>query len=242
MNVKKISWMIGLFSLVISFSAYAFQYSFKDSRFVLQAGMFEAWQGSAQNINIAGFVSDRFTIKRHYDDNYLLGVGYFIPTMNCDQYRLMLGVNAFYLAKTQVKGSVIQENIFNNLAYQYNITHYPLYLDAKLLTNILGKNDITLDVGAGPNFFHTNHFYETSLDGGITIPDYIFYGRTRAVFSATAGVGILFNHVLGCIPLELSYRFFYLGHNTLSTHTDQVLNKLKTDNSYANALMLSVYF
>jgi hypothetical protein len=151
-------------------------------------------------------------------------------------------LNAFYLANTKVKGKVIQEDQFANLSYQYRLTHFPIYADVKLISSIWKKADLTVDLGVGPNFIRAYHFSETSLDDGMTIPDDIFSGQNSTTFSVTAGLGIRFNHLLKSVPLELSYRFFYLGQSKFHSHSDQVLNSLNTGNNYANALILSVYF
>ena len=87
---------------------------------------------------------------------------------------------------------------------------------------------------------YTSDFHEKPLDGGITIPDHIFSGRTTTTFSAMAGVGIKLKEVFGQAPLECGYKFFYLGQGSFGKETEQVVNTLKTGNSYANAVMCSL--
>jgi hypothetical protein len=150
------------------------------------------------------------------------------------------GINAFYLAPTSVSGNVIQEDLFTNLSYHYNIANYPVYVTAKSTINLNSPLALTIDVGVGPNFMRTYDFQENSLDGGFTLPDKIFSANTTTTLSATVGVSLKINHALGQLPLEIGYRFFYLGQGHFKTSNDQVLNKLNTGNTYANALFLSI--
>ncbi len=157
---------------------------------------------------------------------------------------LAYGLNFFYLAKTQVSGQIIQEQLFTNLAYRYNVTHYPLY--AMVRATMKPQHDympfgITVDTGIGPNFIQTSNFSEASLDG-ITLPDNIFKGNSTATFTATAGLAIRFENVLSKTPVECGYRFFYLGQGDFTKQNDQVLTTLTTGNNFGNALMCSLSF
>jgi len=128
-----------------------------------------------------------------------------------------------------------------NLSYNYTVTHLPVYASAKATFN--NKSDqyaITLDAGIGPNFIKTGGFEEHSLDGGITIPEQDFSGKTNATFSATAGLGLKLNNVLGSAPLECGYRFFYLGQGELKKQASQIQNTLSTGSNFGNALTCSV--
>ena len=153
---------------------------------------------------------------------------------------MIYGINAFYLAKTDVTGNVIQENLFTNLSYKYNLTHYPVYVIAKsTIKTKFPQYALTIDTGIGPNFIKADGFQENSLDG-ITIPDNIFSSHTSTTFSATAGFGVKVNQVFGSAPLECGYRFFYLGQGNFNIATNQVLNTLKTGSNYANAIICSM--
>lgn len=208
---------------------------------VFQMGGYTASQGDAQKIGINGLIGDYFTVDQQHDSNLLLGVGYYLDGLNKDTFKLLYGINAFYLAHTAVQGNVIQEQLFTNLSYHYYLTNYPVYAATKLFFKTSNsKYDIALDLGVGPNFISATDFTERSLDGGVTIPDNIFSSQLSVALSATAGVGIKFNKLIG-VPCELTYRFFYLGQGSLKKSNSQVLDALKTGNSYANALIFSVY-
>ncbi len=213
----------------------------KRGTIVFQVGGFNASQGNAQNIDIEGLIGDYFTVNNGRASNVLLGLGYYFDGFEKDQFSLLYGVNALYLAHTSVQGDVIQEQLFTNLSYHYSITNYPIYAAAKMfIKNSNGKNDITFDLGIGPNYIRTSHFAERSLDDGITIPEDAFSGQTSTALSVMAGFGIKFNKLLG-LPCELGYRFFYLGQGSFKKNNDQFLNTLKTGNNYANALIFSIY-
>lgn len=208
---------------------------------VLQIGWFTAKQGKSQHINIEGLIGDDFSVDKSSDHNLLVGVGYYFNWLDVSQVNLQYGINAFYLAPTKVSGKVTQEDLFTNLSYHYSRTNYPIYLSAKALIPCFCNSDIVFDLGIGPNIVNTNSFRERSLDGGITIPDaHIFSGKTVVAFSATAGLGWRINNVFRNRPIEIDYRFFYLGKGELKKGNSQVRNNLSTGNSYANALFISI--
>lgn len=207
---------------------------------VFQLGNYRGSQGNTQHINIQDLIGDTFTVNDHHYNNALIGLGYFVDgnILNC--ISMSYGVNAFYLARTSVSGKVIQEDLFTNLSYHYNTANYPVYVMAKSTINFNSPLALTVDVGVGPNFIKTYAFQENSLDGGVTLPDKIFSANTTTTLSATVGASLRINHALGHLPLEIGYRFFYLGRGHFKTNNDQVLNKLNTGNTYANALFLSI--
>lgn len=200
---------------------------------VLQLGWFTASQGKSQHIDIEGLIGDDFSVSKRSDQNLLVGAGYYLDVMDICAARIQCGINAFYLAPTKVKGKVTQEDLFTNLSYRYSRTNYPIYFAAKALIPY-GCSDMVIDLGIGPNIVRTSGFKERSLDGGITIPDKIFSGKTGVDFSATAGLGWRFRSI------EMDYRFFYLGRGELKKVNSQVRNTLRTGNSYANALFISI--
>ena len=205
-----------------------------------QLGGYWSIQGQSQQININGLIGDYFNVTDSNGSNGLVGVGYFIDGPNIKQIPIEYGINWFYLAKTSVNGTVLQENLYTNLAYSYNVTHYPLYFVAKsTFKTKLPNKAVTFDVGIGPNFMTTSNFQESSL-GANTIPDAIFSGKTTTTFSATAGLGIKFNQFFGQAPLECGYRFFYLGQGNFNPLTDQTQNNLNTGSDFGNAVMCSI--
>lgn len=206
---------------------------------VVQGGYFWSRQGQQQHICINGLIGDEFTVANHGDSNYLLGLGYFFRVHQRRVLDLDCGAIGYFLPKTSVCGNVLQECAFSNLAYAYDITHYPIYVDGKCKFNLeMPKCTFNIDAGVGVNIMHMSNFCETPLNC-FTIPDCIFAGRTRACFSATVGVGFEL-HRFGPLSLELGYRFFYLGHSSLQAFSPQVLDNLSTGNCFANALILSI--
>jgi hypothetical protein len=216
----------------------------KKGHVALQLGAYSAGsQGREQHIDINTIAGDQFTLSQNAKSNGLVGVGYFLDGQSKDRFSMSYGLNGFYLAKTRVSGGVLKENLYENLTYAYNITNYPLYVVAKSTWNSPAPNHhITLDVGIGPNFMLTNNFSEQGVYGGAVtfLPDQVFSSNVTTTFSATAGVGLKFDHFFGAAPLECGYRFFYLGQGHFNVINDQLQNTLKTGNSYANALLCSV--
>jgi hypothetical protein len=222
-------------------NAFFSRFNPKHANISFQVGAFDTTQGNSQNIGIVDLIGDHFTVSHSHAQNVLVGVGYYVDGIQQSRMNWMFGLNAFYLPHTDVRGNVIQEQLFTNLSYRYSMSNFPVYVAAKtFITNPSDKYNVTLDVGIGPNFIRTSEFREYSLDGGVTIPDNAFSGQTRAVFSATLGIGVKFNHVFGRVPLEVGYRFFYLGQGSFDKRSSQFTNTLNTGSNYANALVLAV--
>lgn len=213
----------------------------KPGHVLFHLGYYWGNQGKEQHINIETLVGDQFTVSQDRSTGAVVGLGYLLDGPKWDAVTMSYGINVFYLSKASVSGTVVQENLYENLSYRYNITHFPVYFNIKSrLDTQAQKYAYTLDVGIGPNFIKTYGFTEHSLDGGITIPDSIFSGSTSTKLSATAGVGFRINQLLGKAPLECGYRFFYLGRGQLNIINSQVLNSLNTSSTYANALTCSL--
>lgn len=233
-------------NIIISFilcmvSSHLFALNVKDNHTVLSLGGFRSTQGKSQFIGINGLIGNQYIVNQNHDYQAILGLGYYLNGFEKSFLNLWYGINVFYLPMTDVKGNVIQENLFNNLNFRYSIDHLPVYVALKAnINNKTNQYAITIDLGIGPNMITTSHYHEHSLDGGVTIPDDAYAGRTRIAFSTMAGVGIKVNNILGCIPLECGYRFFYLGQNEFNRKTSQLLSNFKTGQSYANALLCSV--
>ena len=236
--------LLSLFSLQTALASNNSYFADKimHGKFLLQLGAFNmSNQGKAQQINIQSLLGDYFSVTSEQKQNALLGLGYFIDGQMYHNWNLQYGVNAFYFMQTTVSGNVTQEQAFTNLSYSYDVTNVPIYATVKGLYNL--KNDryhLTLDFGIGPNFNETSGFNEKSLDGGITTADQIFKGKTNVNFSAMAGIGIKIDHVIEQLPLECGYHIFYLGRGQFDTTSNQVLNSLKTGNSYAQALSCGI--
>ena len=77
MNARQTLFITSLFSGMAGSIVYAYHPFPYDSNFIVQAGVFGAWQGKSPNIKIDGGVSDHFKVERPYDDNVVLGFGFF---------------------------------------------------------------------------------------------------------------------------------------------------------------------
>ncbi|MCX7115345.1 MAG: hypothetical protein NTW08_05510 [Gammaproteobacteria bacterium] len=254
MKIKAISTLT-LAALAVSTQASAFDLTtLKTMHFnnplpghkVVQLGNYWSVQGgNAQDINILGLIGDRFfTVTNNQSNNALVGLGYYFDgqerTLLNTTMNMSYGINAFYMAKTGVAGTVMQEQLFTNLAYGYHVSHFPVYAAAKsTIQTQSSKYAVTVDAGIGPNFITTGGFQESPLDSN-TIPDKIFAGHTTTTFSVTAGAGVKVNNVFGSAPLECGYRFYYLGQGNFYRLSNQVVNTLNTGDGYANAVLCSI--
>lgn len=229
--------MIATFAALLT-STSVWSLNLNDAHSLIQLGGFMTSKDTPQNIGINDLNGDRYFVNKHTDGNVLVGLGYLIDGLSFQRFSLSYGVNAFYLAKTNVNGTIEQEHLYTNLAYRYNISHLPVYANAK--ATIKNNNEwyaVTLDAGVGPNFMKQNNYYDYSIDGGITLPDHAFEGHLQTKFSSTAGIGIKINRAINQKPLECGYRFFYLGAGQLNRRTNQLLNALDSGNNNAHAIV-----
>ncbi|WP_115705568.1 hypothetical protein [Legionella sainthelensi] len=206
----------------------------------IQGGFFGASQGKDQHIDIDSLVGNQYTLDNNSQISGLVGLGLYFNGPSYNWVQLSYGVDAFYLGQTKVKGDIVQEDLFTNLSYKYNLQNVPVYAAAKALiyTNSSTYN-FTVDAGIGPNFMWTSGYQETPLVD-FAVPDNSFNGASTTSFSATVGAGIRLNNIVGQIPFECGYRFFYLGQGHLKRANDQIINNLTTGDTYANALVCAV--
>ncbi|WP_115710720.1 hypothetical protein [Legionella sainthelensi] len=206
----------------------------------IQGGFFGASQGKDQHIDIDSLIGNQYTLDNNSQISGLVGLGLYFNGPSYNWVQLSYGVDAFYLGQTKVKGDIVQEDLFTNLSYKYNLQNVPVYAAAKALiyTNSSAYN-FTVDAGIGPNFMWTSGYQETPLVD-FALPDNSFKGASTTSFSATVGAGIRLNNIIGQIPFECGYRFFYLGQGHLKRANDQVINNLTTGDTYANALVCAV--
>lgn len=207
---------------------------------VFEGGVYNATQGKTQYIPIKGLIGNRFNVTNRFDSNALFGLGYYVDGFKSDRFSLDYGINAFYLAPTNVFGTIDQELLFTNLAYGYDVKNIPIYAAVKAhVKTSSSKFALTLDSGIGPNFLKTNNYRDWPLDG-MTLPDNAFSGRSNVTLSAMAGIGLQFTPAKGHAPIECGYRFFYLGEGGFNARCNSILNTLKTGNNYAQAFVCSV--
>lgn len=210
----------------------------------IQLGFFNtAQQTETQKININTLVGDQYVVLNERKNNIMFGLGVFRNAYEKNGVFLDYGVNAYYLAKTNVYGNVYQEDLFNNLNFQYTVFNVPIY--GSLKGEMRSKYDwlsMTMDVGIGPNIAQTSNISEQSIDGDVTIPENLFSATTKTNFSVMAGLGIKINNALGTLPAECGYRFFYLGEGAFYNLNSEVLNTPTTGINYQNALLCSITF
>jgi hypothetical protein len=237
--MKMYKTILGAGLFLISAQALSLQPS--QRYFVFQAGGFSAEEGRAQDVNIQYLNGDRYTVQKRNHSNALFGLGYMVKGSESDRLRMDFGVNAFYLTKTTITGSIIQEHQFANLAYRYQLSYLPVYAVAKAtIKNNPDKFAVTLDAGVGPSFNKTNHFHEWAINDSYALPDHAYSGKSNTALSATAGIGLKMNRIFGDNPLECGYRFYYLGKGSFNKRSDQWLTNLSTGTNYAQALLCSV--
>jgi hypothetical protein len=216
-------------------------YAFNPGEVLIQGGGFIGTSGESQHINIEGLIGNDYTLDNQNSGNGFVGLGYLFHTYKSEKLTFDVGLNAFYFFQTDVKGDIVQEEMFENLSYEYGVTSLPVYVAGKAGFAIVPHQiAFTLDGGLGVNFLTTRNYEEKSLDG-MTIPDNMFSGETTSTFSAMAGLGFKFINVgRSPVSLELGYRFFYLGEGELNPKSDAVTDNLYTGSTFANALIFTV--
>ncbi|TAL60985.1 MAG: hypothetical protein EPN84_08695 [Legionella sp.] len=209
---------------------------------LFELGMYRAAAGQTQDVALAGLLGDRFIARDRHDTNALVGAGYLLSGPERARVSIEYGINLFYLDQTRVTGFIQQELMFTNLAYSYQVTHFPVYAMAKaLVKSPCEKIDFTVDAGIGPNFMNIHAYKEHALND-MTLPNNAFNGRSLTQLSEMVGVGLQINNFFGKVPFEVGYRFYNLGKGSLRPRTDQILNNLSTGNITAQALIATVRF
>jgi opacity protein-like surface antigen len=237
--MPKLSRITAVLSLSLACTS-AFSYNNLPIHFLVEGGGYYSTQGKAQRVNIDGLIGDQFNITNRNDTNAIFGAGFLLDGLRKGNFGFDYGINAFYLAKTKVSGTITQELLFTNLAYNYYVSHLPVYLFAKgFYSTDYNHLAITADLGIGPNFMNTNLYDDSSLDG-ITLPDNAYTGNfSNTVFSGMVGVGVKYT-VMNQFPVEIGYRYFYLGEGSFNPRTSAIQNKLHTGNNTAQALLLTI--
>lgn len=217
------------------FISQVYAFDIQHGKIALEGGVYQARQGSSQNIRIDGLVGDRYTVDDSRQNAGLLGLGYYFPAADDSLY---LGINAYILSKTTVKGSIIQEQLFENLSYRYDLIHIPIYAALKGRYPFCDDYAITANAGLGANIMKLHNYHDESIDGGVTLPDDAFKSETNVVFSGMIGVGFEFSDLFFHQPVEIGYQFFYLGEGHFPGRNDHIQN-LDTGNIYAHSLILT---
>ena len=226
--------------LLLAASQATYAFDWKQGHFVGDLGWYRGSQGESQHINIATLIGDNFSVTKNNDSNYLLGLGYMLDGGRHHNIDFGYGVHAYYFGEAKVSGYVTQENLFTNLSYQYFVNHLPIYFTGNgLLPTAYPGLSVSVGVGIGPNFISAFRFSESSLDSGVTIPEDMFSNETSVVASGMLGLGLryMYRHKY---PIELGWRFFWLGRTSMNPRISGVSNHLSTGDVYANALTLTL--
>lgn len=243
MIFRKILPIIGLLTLSASvFAGTMGKINPFKAHLLAEIGGYSALQGKAQNIYIAeNLVGNRYTVSAHNQGSGLVGLGLILDAPQYSpRFDLSYGANVFFLGQTSVRGFIVEEQTFTNLAYDYKLRHIPLYFMLRTAAKTRWDTlKLAVDLGVGPNFMSVSRYRETPLNT-FTLTDINFKDRSNVEVAATAGVGLRFNDREGQIPLECGYRFFYLGRGHFKVNNDQLINTLSTGNNYANAFVCSV--
>jgi len=203
-----------------------------DTKFIFDVGYFNAKEGKSQHINMTDLIGNDYTLNSSNQQNVLVGTGFYVPSSLMD---IDFGLHFFYFNTTGVAGSIVQEDYFTNLAYNYNVINMPIYISGQKefhFSNL--PTSFLLNAGIGPNIISLYNYSEKPLTS-YSLSNHSFRSSTRSEFSVNAGLGLKLSK-----QFELSYQFFYLGKSQLATNNSGVLNSLQTDHMYANTLVLSL--
>lgn len=209
---------------------------------VLFAGGLWINQGANQSVLINEGFGDYFSVTHNNNVGAgIVGAGAYIDSLELetDFFTVQYTATSFFIPQTTITGFVTQEGLVTNLAYGYDIAYLPSFIGLKITDKPIDRAyHGTFDVGVGFDVIFTNNFGETSLTP-YTVTDNFFSGRHRSYsFDATLGVGLKVQ--TGLVPIEIGYRFFYLGQGTLPSSNTLVLNPLLTGHNFANAVICTV--
>jgi len=227
-----------LFSAIFIYQS-SFAFYHKNGHFSAELGPYYVHQAHFQHINIEGLIGNDF--QPDYDKSDLIvGLGYYLQGLETDKLIINYGINGYYFT-LHPTGTVVQEGVYSNLSYAYDIRNLPIYAAAQFELHPHNSISYLIDAGLGINFLAIEHYQEHSLDNGLTQPDNAFYGLSKKAWSSSVGFGFKLNS-LKDFPIEFKYRFFYLGQSNFRKTNPQVINKLQTGRLYAHAITASVSF
>lgn len=212
--------------------------STRSSFFSVELGGFSASQGQRQDIGITDLLGNTFTHSGDNGKSYLLGVGYHRELSRSGEWAFDLTGKLMFLGSSSVTGTIIQELTFENLAYQYSVEHLPLFVGVSASYQVGGSGHLNFELGAGPNLLMLTDFQEHSLDG-ISASDDAYTSNTSIALGATAGLSYQIDGVWQGYPLEIGYRFMYLGKSALERSSEFLSADLETGSITAHALVLS---
>ncbi len=214
------------------------QWQARKPELLIELGGFFATQGqNNQMIAIEDLKGNQYTVTNGNSSSGIVGLGYYMRGWSRDRFDVSYGLNTFYFAPSSVSGYIVEEMMFTNLAYKYDVNHFPLYVAAKgKFNNSQDRYALVFDAGIGPNFTRTRHYQEQPRAPMYSVNN-SFSGASNVTFSAMAGIGFRINRLFGSAPLECGYRFFYLGQDALQPTNDQILTRLSTGENYAQAIM-----
>jgi hypothetical protein len=193
--------------------------------------------GQSQHVNIVDLIGNDYTVNQSRQSNVMVGLSYYRPYVSAfSDLHFLYGLNLAFFNTNQIQGDIVQENLFSNLSYSYNAIHLPIY--ASLKTQV---KSWVLEAGIGPNIMFLYNYHENAIQPS-SIPTRTFLSNTAVTFSANAGLAYQFPTSFLRHPIELGYRFFYLGKGQFSPSSNQVLSALKTSNIYVNTLVFSITF
>lgn len=239
---SKISTSILL--LLLSTTKFAYNTPLGSSSVLLETGFFSANPGMSQHIDTTDVFGDRYSADKSNDQNIIFGLSYLIDGPQIPAYNFNLrssyGVSAHYLGRTESAGLIYIEHLAPNLAYKYNLSHFPVHAVGKIETNKINDHySLTAETGLGPNFLTLSHYQEKSVDS-ISVANTAYKGRSDTVFSANLGFGVKVHEFFDQNPLECGYRLFYLGQSKLRKNNNVLIDSLKTGSIYAHSIICSV--
>lgn len=206
---------------------------------IFQVGSFRLTQGQQQLIEVNNAVGEIYTATNKTDTNILFGIGYYFKNKKNEE-PIQLGLNAFYLPKSSISGTITQERVFTNLAYKYKVSNLPIYASIRSKdTPVLNGMTVNINAGVGPNFIFASDYIESSLDG-VTNLNNAFQNKTTTTLSGTVGIGFNFSKAFYFENIHVSYQYFALGSSKLKPLNSQVKTDLGSGFSYAHALMITL--
>ena len=201
-----------------------------------------AWilHGQNQTINIDSAASDYFSVNHTNSNTGIVGAGFYLDNLELrnKRFTVQYTATAFYLPVTRIFGSGTLGETASNFTYDFSVGYLPTLFGLKFTDKPVEKPyHVTIDLGLGFDTLFVSGFHGTNVVPP-TVPDY-FAKNTDYSLAATAGVGFKVYPSAYSIPIEIGYRFFYLGQGHLPA-IYPALGPLGTGYNYANVVMLTL--
>lgn len=240
---KYLKFLIIITACVSAENLYAFNIDLTPTVFTFSGGPMWTSGGNTQTLDLANEITKTY-IASHSQNaaanfEFFVGIQETLP-------KSLLGQLGLVLAKAtnpQLSGDIWDDADpeFNNYVYHYNVNHFHLALQGKLLANCRWPVAPWISASAGLGFNRAQNFTNTPKIFE-ALPNSNFSNSTTISFVYTIGVGIQYRMIQNW-QIGVGYEFADWGRSQLGKAAGQTTNNRLTRNHlYTNSLLINLTY